>query len=74
MNEETLVKTMELPRGQDWEWYGDLNMIVLAPHLCPEGRDRAISEVQKHWRRSCLRVVDEVNVTQPLASLPPLAV
>jgi hypothetical protein len=76
VNEETLVKTMELPDGRDWEWYGDLNVVVLAPHLCPARREVALNEVQAHWRRSCIRILPaddyehEVGETQPLAYLP----
>lgn len=58
MNEETIVRTMALPYGQDWLWIGDANVVVLASHLCPEGRDRALCEVSAFWRRSCLRVID----------------
>ena len=79
MNEHTLIKTMPLPQGRDWEWFADANIVVLAPHLCEEGRERALTEVQAHWRRSCIRVLPvpgepcrgEPNVTQPLAILSP---
>jgi hypothetical protein len=76
MNEDTLIKTMALPNGRDWEWYGDLNLVVLAPHLCPAQREMALNEVQAHWRRSCIRILPspdqeyEGTTTQPLAYLP----
>ena len=57
MGEKTLIKTMELPAGRDWEWFGDANVVVLAAHLDEEGRQRALTEVQAFWRRSCIRVV-----------------
>lgn len=71
MNEETLVKTVPLPFGRTWEWYGDANVVVLSPDLDAEGRDRALDEVQAFWRRSCLRVVGgdgpaAVQSTQPM--------
>ena len=72
MNEDTLIKTMPLPQGRDWEWFADANIVVLAPHLCPAQREQALTEVQAHWRRSCLRVLpSEPATTQPLAMLSP---
>lgn len=69
-HEDTLVKTLDLPPGQDWAWFADANIVGLAPHLTPEGRERALSEVQAYWRRSCLRIVpDELPstlATQPM--------
>lgn len=80
MNEDTLVKTMPLPHGQTWAWFADANVVALSPCLSVEGRELALTEVQSHWRRSCLRVVpdakDEPNVaaltqpTLPLKRLP----
>lgn len=57
MNEDTLIKTMPLPGDQKWAWYADANIVALSPCLDDEGRERAISEVQAYWRRSCIRVV-----------------
>lgn len=57
MNEKTVVTTMELPHGQEWAWFADANVVALARSLDEAGRQRALTEVQKHWRRSCLRVV-----------------
>lgn len=74
MNEDTLIKTMPLPHGRDWEWYADANVVVLAPHLCPEERERALSELQAQWRRSGIRLVEgrsQPNTTVPLAMLSP---
>lgn len=73
MNEKTLIKTLELPHGQNWAWYGDANIVVLSPCLDAEGREQALSELQDHWRRKCLRVVgldDEAQPTQPLTTVP----
>ena len=73
MNEYTQIKYLDLPHGRPWEWYGDANVIVLAPRFRTDcqGREQALTEVQAHWRRSCIRVVqdDEANVTQPMLPL-----
>lgn len=67
MVEKTIIKTLELPFGQEWLWYPDANVVVLSPCLDEQGRQRALSEVQAYWRRSCLHVVaeDEPNPTVP---------
>lgn len=59
MIEKTVIKTLELPYGQDWLWYPDANVVVLAPHLDACGRERALSEVQAHWRRSWIHIVTD---------------
>lgn len=70
MNEKTLIKTVSLPFGQDWALYSDANVVALSPRLDEAGRERALSEVADHWRRSCLRIVgaddEATRVTQPL--------
>lgn len=71
MNEETIVKTLELPPGQLWEWYGDANVVALSPCLDAAGREVALDEVQRHWRRSCLRVYSG-QPTQPTQPTLPL--
>ena len=75
MNEDTLIKTLPLPNGRDWEWYADANVIVLAPHLCPAERERALCNLQAQWRREGFRLIPDESVpartTQPLATLPP---
>lgn len=60
MGEKTKIVTMKLKVGQDWAWFADLNVVALAEHLCAEGRERALSELQIHWRRSCLYVVPDL--------------
>lgn len=57
MNEETLVITVDLPPGQDWAWYADLNIVGLSSHLCTGGRERALFELQAAWRRRFVRIV-----------------
>lgn len=58
MNEETLIRTVELPYGQDWLWYGDANILCLSPRLHTEAdRQAAITEAVAHWRRNLIRVV-----------------
>jgi hypothetical protein len=69
VNEETLIKTMELPNGQTWAWYADANIVALSPELDEAGREAAISAVQDHWRRSCLRVVPSTP-SQTLMTTP----
>lgn len=58
MAEETIIKTMDLPEGDDWVLYPDLNVIVLASRLDCAGRVRAIDEIQREWRRRHLRLVE----------------
>lgn len=58
MPQETLVVTFELPFGRDWFWYADLNIVALSPRLDAAGRERALAELQEHWRTNCLRIVD----------------
>ena len=69
MNEDTLIKTMPLPHGRDWEWFADANVVALAPHLDVAEREQALSELQAQWRRSGIRLV-EPTPTQPLTILP----
>lgn len=64
MSEDTLIKTMRLPHGRLWEWFADLNVVALCPSLDAAGREWALSEVQAHWRRSCLRAVGGVDTVQ----------
>lgn len=59
MTEMTKIETVPLPSGQDWQWYADANVIALSPELDAHGRERALDEVQDHWRRSCLHVVHD---------------
>ena len=73
MTEKTLIKTLDLPLGQDWEWFGDANIVGLSRHLDAAGRERALNEVQDHWRRSCLRIVgsdDEPSARTPRSMSP----
>lgn len=69
MNEDTLVKTMPLPYGQEWLWIADANMVILSPCLDEVGRERALCEVSAHWRRSCLRLVDGGDMPSRVARL-----
>jgi hypothetical protein len=48
----TDIVTMDLPFGQDWLWFAELNMVALAPHLDAAARERALDELQEEWRRS----------------------
>jgi len=70
VNEDTLLLTRPLPYGQEWAWHADANIVVLAPHLCPEERERALTEVQAHWRRSCLRVVGADDEASQAPTVP----
>lgn len=58
MVEDTVFRTIELPDGVDWAWYPDLNVVALSVRLDCEGRQRAVDELQVHWRRSHLRLVE----------------
>lgn len=60
MTEKTIIHTMELPYGQEWLWYPEANMVALSPCLDAAGRERALSEVQAYWRRSCIKLVPQV--------------
>lgn len=67
MNEKTKIETMQLPFGQPWAWYADLNVVALSSTLDERGRQRALDELQDQWRRTSLHVVrDEPEpVTYP---------
>lgn len=57
MSEETVFRVIDLPDGQDWAWYPDLNVIGLRRGLVGVGRMRALDELYRHWRREHLRLV-----------------
>jgi hypothetical protein len=78
VNEATIIKTIELPYGQEWALYADANVIVLSPCLDNDGRRRAIDEVCAHWRQTIPRPfgaqqISDSATTQPLASLSAVA-
>lgn len=58
MTEETIFKTMDMPEGQDWAWHPDLNLVALSNKLDCAGKLRAFEEVQRHWARAHLSVVE----------------
>lgn len=62
MAETMVIKTLELPYGQDWLPYPDANVIALAPHLDETARERALCEARAYLRR-----VDVVSDDQPPA-------
>lgn len=57
MQEDTIIKTLDLPEGREWAWFADANILCLSPALCPEGRMRAVREAQDWWRRRHLQAV-----------------
>lgn len=61
--EHTIVKTLDLPLGQPWAWYADANVVGLARGLSQQQREDALTEAQAHWRRSWLRIVEDVPNT-----------
>jgi hypothetical protein len=65
VNEKTKIETMPLPFGQEWELFADANVIVLSPELDARGRQRALDEIQSHWRRHSMHVVHS-NEPQPV--------
>lgn len=72
VNEHTLIKTLPLPFGQMWTWYGDANVLALSPNLRTEAeRQAAITEALAHWRRNFIRVVPDPGATMPMARLSP---
>lgn len=68
VDEKTLVKTMELPAGQDWEWFSDANIIAVSSHLDLCGRARAMAEAVRFSQRR-EPVAPEPNFTVPLQSI-----
>lgn len=48
---------MNLPEGQDYVRYADLNVIVLSTRLDCAGRERAIADLQAQWRREHLQLI-----------------
>lgn len=72
MNEYTLVKTVALPHGQRWAWYGDANVVGLAPCITTAAeRSEALAEVYAHWLRSCIQLVPEPGDMPVMESLQP---
>jgi hypothetical protein len=58
MIEQTVFRTMELPQGQDYLPFPELNVVVLSDRLNCEGRRRAIEEYQAQWRRRHMHLVE----------------
>jgi hypothetical protein len=56
-SEETVVLIGWSPYGRNWTWHPEANVLVLSPCLSEAGRERAISELQDHWRKHCIRIV-----------------
>lgn len=71
MNEDTDIRTIPLPYGRDWQWFAEANVLCLAPHLSPEGRERAIIRAAVTVAARVQPDADGPNVTQPLAILSP---
>jgi hypothetical protein len=56
--EETKFVTMDLPEGQDFQWFGDLNVVALRTGLDCAGKQRALDELHRTWRRRHLSLVE----------------
>lgn len=56
--EETVFRTINLPAGQDWAYYSDVNVLAFGSHLDCEGKMRAFAEMQADWRMRHLRLVE----------------
>jgi hypothetical protein len=73
VNEATIIKTIELPFGQEWALYADANVIVLSPCLDGEGgAGRSTRSAPTGARRSpgrSARSDPDSASTQPLASV-----
>lgn len=57
VGEDTIIRTLDLPEGQDYAWYPDLNVVALSSRLDCEGRLRAFNDLQSWWRREHLTAV-----------------
>lgn len=55
--EETVVVTIDLPEGKDYEWFAEANVVGLSRRLDEAGRQQALCQMFQEWRRSHLRVV-----------------
>lgn len=53
-----MIVTMDLPEGREYVWFGDLNVVGLSSSLDCDGRQRAIDELQRTWRRRHLSLVE----------------
>jgi hypothetical protein len=62
--EKTIIKVMRLPEGEDWKYYGDLNVIAVSDQLDEAGQMVAILDLQAHWRRSMIHVVEPRQGTE----------
>lgn len=56
--EETVFRTIDLPAGQDWKYYPDLNVLAFSSRLDCEGKLRAFEAAQEDWRLRHLRLVE----------------
>lgn len=57
MSEQTIIKVMDIPAEPGFVWHPDINLAVLSSRLDEAGREVALSKLQDHWRRTCIRVV-----------------
>ena len=60
VNEETIFRAMDLPEdlGRDWEWFADLNVVGFRRGMDCDAKLHAIEDMQRHWRRAHLSVVE----------------
>ena len=49
VSEKTIFRSLDLPSGRDWAWYGDLNVVALRRGLDGDGKRRALAELVEHW-------------------------
>lgn len=59
VGEDTIVREMDLPDdlGRDWEFFADLNVVVLRRGMDSRAREAAVEDLQREVRRRVLRVV-----------------
>lgn len=57
LNEHTVIVEVDLPGGEDWRWFGELNVLALRRGLDDPARQAAIDEMQLWWRREHARLV-----------------
>lgn len=63
---------IDLPEGQDYVWYEDLNIVGLASRLDPAGRERALQQFRREFREECAAEIPrQRQPTLPLTCLPP---
>lgn len=62
------IEIMEPAHGEDAVWHQELNIVVVSPRLDAAGRERALDELQRQWRRALVQPGCEASKETAAAS------